>query len=129
MLYQHTEPLDAALSAGVVAGYCGFDPTAPSLHVGNLVPVMGLAHCSAAAASDAMPGRTKEARVGGESGGYRGAQSRTAGNWVHGGDLFHETGVPVTRTHAPKNSRPYSIQAGRQLRSAQLCTERGRHAD
>jgi tyrosyl-tRNA synthetase len=24
--------------------YCGFDATAPSLHVGNLVPVMGLAH-------------------------------------------------------------------------------------
>ncbi len=44
LLYQHTEPLVAALSAGVVTGYCGFDPTAPSLHVGNLVPVMGLAH-------------------------------------------------------------------------------------
>jgi len=44
LLYQHTEPLDAALSAGIVTGYCGFDPTAASLHVGNLVPVMGLAH-------------------------------------------------------------------------------------
>jgi tyrosyl-tRNA synthetase len=44
LLYQHTEPLDEALSAGVVTGYCGFDPTATSLHVGNLVPVMGLAH-------------------------------------------------------------------------------------
>jgi tyrosyl-tRNA synthetase len=44
LLYQHTEPLDAALGAGVVTGYCGFDPTAASLHVGNLVPVMGLAH-------------------------------------------------------------------------------------
>jgi tyrosyl-tRNA synthetase len=44
LLYQHTEPLDAALNAGVVTGYCGFDPTAPSLHVGNLVPVMGLTH-------------------------------------------------------------------------------------
>jgi tyrosyl-tRNA synthetase len=44
LLYQHTEPLDAALGAGIVTGYCGFDPTAPSLHVGNLVPVMGLAH-------------------------------------------------------------------------------------
>ena len=44
LLYQHTDPLDAALGAGVVTGYCGFDPTAPSLHVGNLVPVMGLTH-------------------------------------------------------------------------------------
>ncbi|MEQ1693439.1 MAG: tyrosine--tRNA ligase, partial [Gemmatimonas sp.] len=25
-------------------GYCGFDPTASSLHVGNLIPVMGLMH-------------------------------------------------------------------------------------
>ncbi|MBK5188443.1 MAG: tyrosine--tRNA ligase, partial [Gemmatimonadaceae bacterium] len=44
LLYQHTESLGAALRAGVVTGYCGFDPTAASLHVGNLVPVMGLAH-------------------------------------------------------------------------------------
>jgi tyrosyl-tRNA synthetase len=44
LLYQHTEPLDAALRAGVVTGYCGFDPTAASLHLGHLVPVMGLAH-------------------------------------------------------------------------------------
>ena len=44
LLYQHTEPLDSALGAGIVTGYCGFDPTAPSLHVGNLVPVMGLTH-------------------------------------------------------------------------------------
>ncbi len=44
LLYQQTERLDAALQQSVVTGYCGFDPTAPSLHVGNLVPVMGLAH-------------------------------------------------------------------------------------
>ncbi|MDQ2930676.1 MAG: tyrosine--tRNA ligase [Gemmatimonadota bacterium] len=44
LLHQHTEPLVAALSAGVVTGYAGFDPTAASLHVGSLVPVMGLAH-------------------------------------------------------------------------------------
>src|SRR5688572_4809919 len=44
LLAQHTEGLRAALGRGMVAGYCGFDPTAPSLHVGNLVPVMGLVH-------------------------------------------------------------------------------------
>ena len=27
-----------------MSGYCGFDPTADSLHVGSLVPVMGLVH-------------------------------------------------------------------------------------
>ncbi len=31
------------LSDRPIIGYAGFDPTAPSLHVGNLVPVMGLA--------------------------------------------------------------------------------------
>ncbi|MDE3174421.1 MAG: tyrosine--tRNA ligase [Gemmatimonadota bacterium] len=44
LLYQHTDGLAAALAGGVVSGYAGFDPTAPSLHVGNLVPVMGLLH-------------------------------------------------------------------------------------
>ena len=44
LLYQHTEGVAATLSEGVTAGYAGFDPTAPSLHVGNLVPVMGLVH-------------------------------------------------------------------------------------
>ena len=44
LLYQHTEGVAAALMAGPVSGYCGFDPTASSLHVGNLVPVMGLVH-------------------------------------------------------------------------------------
>jgi tyrosyl-tRNA synthetase len=44
LLFQHTDSLAAALAAGPVTGYCGFDPTAPSLHVGNLIPVMGLVH-------------------------------------------------------------------------------------
>src|SRR3982751_3946968 len=44
MVYQHTDGLADALATAEVSGYVGFDPTAPSLHVGNLVPVMGLAH-------------------------------------------------------------------------------------
>ncbi len=35
--------LDAA-TAGPIAGYIGFDPTADSLHVGSLMPIMLLAH-------------------------------------------------------------------------------------
>lgn len=31
-------------STSVISGYCGFDPTAPSLHVGHLVQIMGLVH-------------------------------------------------------------------------------------
>ncbi|WP_019137387.1 tyrosine--tRNA ligase [Cellulomonas massiliensis] len=34
------DALRAALAAGPVALYCGFDPTAPSLHIGNLVQVL-----------------------------------------------------------------------------------------
>ena len=37
------EKIHQRLSKPVVA-YCGFDPTADSLHVGSLVPIMGLAH-------------------------------------------------------------------------------------
>ncbi len=44
LLHQHTETLTSALSGSRMSGYAGFDPSAPSLHVGNLVPVMGLAH-------------------------------------------------------------------------------------
>jgi tyrosyl-tRNA synthetase len=38
------EGLTAALAEGPVVTYCGFDPTADSLHVGSLVPIMGLVH-------------------------------------------------------------------------------------
>ena len=32
--------LRAALKGGVMTYYCGFDPTAPSLHLGNLVQLL-----------------------------------------------------------------------------------------
>lgn len=44
LLYQHTDGLAELLSGGPISAYCGFDPTAPSLHAGNLVPIMGLLH-------------------------------------------------------------------------------------
>jgi tyrosyl-tRNA synthetase len=44
LLHQQTEGADEALGAGQVTGYCGFDPTADSLHLGHLVPIMGLVH-------------------------------------------------------------------------------------
>jgi tyrosyl-tRNA synthetase len=44
LLHQHTDGLADALKGKSVSAYAGFDPTAVSLHVGNLVPVMGLAH-------------------------------------------------------------------------------------
>src|SRR3954462_3434160 len=44
LLFQQTEQAAGALDRGQVSGYVGFDPTASSLHVGSLVPVMGLLH-------------------------------------------------------------------------------------
>jgi tyrosyl-tRNA synthetase len=61
LLYQNTDGLAAALARGPLSGYCGFDPTAPSLHVGSLVPVMGLVHLQRA-------GHRPVALVGGGTG-------------------------------------------------------------
>ena len=45
MLHSTTPGLAARLASGrPIAGYNGFDPSAASLHVGNLVPIMGLLH-------------------------------------------------------------------------------------
>ena len=45
-IHQITDPaaLDAAASAGQVTAYVGYDCTAPSLHIGNLVSIMMLRH-------------------------------------------------------------------------------------
>ena len=44
MLYDASEGLRDVLARESVTGYIGFDPTAASLHVGSLLPVMGLVH-------------------------------------------------------------------------------------
>ena len=44
LLYDASEGLRDVLAAGPITGYIGFDPTAPSLHVGSLLMIMGLAH-------------------------------------------------------------------------------------
>ena len=40
----HEEELRELFDKGPVTGYIGFDPTASSLHIGSLVPIMSLAH-------------------------------------------------------------------------------------
>ncbi len=40
----HGQELEDHFKQGGAACYIGFDPTAPSLHVGSLVPIMALAH-------------------------------------------------------------------------------------
>lgn len=49
------------LEKGIVTGYCGFDPTADSLHAGNLIPIMMLKHLQRA-------GHRPIALVGGATG-------------------------------------------------------------
>jgi tyrosyl-tRNA synthetase len=61
LVYQHTDGLADALATGEISAYVGFDPTASSLHIGNLVPVMGLAHLQRA-------GHKPVALVGGGTG-------------------------------------------------------------
>jgi tyrosyl-tRNA synthetase len=41
---QATPGLAAHFAKGPVTAYCGFDPTAPSLQLGNLMPLMLLAN-------------------------------------------------------------------------------------
>lgn len=43
LVFDTSEGLEQHLSSGQVTAYCGFDPTAASLHVGNLVPLLALA--------------------------------------------------------------------------------------
>jgi tyrosyl-tRNA synthetase len=45
MVHAHTPGLPGRLATGrPIAGYIGFDPSAASLHIGNLVPIFGLIH-------------------------------------------------------------------------------------
>ena len=61
VVFDHTPDLDDHLASGSVTAYCGFDPTADSLHVGSLLPLMGLARLQRA-------GHTPIALVGGGTG-------------------------------------------------------------
>lgn len=61
MLHDMTPGTEERLSKGMVTGYAGFDPTARSLGVGNLVPVMMLRHFQRA-------GHKPVALVGGATG-------------------------------------------------------------
>lgn len=61
MLYDATDGLKEVLSNQKVTGYIGFDPTAASLHVGSLLPIMGLVRLQ-------QHGHTPIALVGGGTG-------------------------------------------------------------
>jgi tyrosyl-tRNA synthetase len=61
MIRESTEGLEEALSRDRITAYIGFDPTAPSLHIGSLLTVMGLARLQ-------RFGHTPIALVGGGTG-------------------------------------------------------------
>jgi len=44
LLYDMTEGAEEVLAKEKITGYIGFDPTADSLHIGSLVPIMVLVH-------------------------------------------------------------------------------------
>lgn len=83
LLYQSTEGVADRLAAGPVSAYCGFDPTAPSLHVGNLVPVMGLVHLQRA-------GHRPIALVGGGTGMIGDPSGKTAERQLNTRDIVEE---------------------------------------
>jgi tyrosyl-tRNA synthetase len=61
LVYDATDGVRNALAQGQVTGYIGFDPTAPSLHVGSLLVIMALARMQRA-------GHSAIALVGGGTG-------------------------------------------------------------
>ena len=96
LLYQHTEGAAEALAAGPLAAYCGFDPTADSLHVGNLVPVMGLVHLQRA-------GHRPVALVGGGTGMIGDPSGKATERQL------------TTRETVAENARRIGVQLGRFL--------------
>jgi tyrosyl-tRNA synthetase len=61
MIQDTTPGVEEHLNTGKRSGYIGFDPTADSLHIGNLVPIMLLMHMQRA-------GHQPIALVGGATG-------------------------------------------------------------
>ncbi len=61
MIYDMTEGTEEALAREKLTAYIGFDPTADSLHVGSLLPIMALVHLQ-------RHGHTPIALVGGGTG-------------------------------------------------------------
>jgi len=71
MLQDSTDGAEEHLAEAPRTVYIGFDPTAPSLHVGSLLPIMGLVHLQRA-------GHTPIALVGGGTGLIGDPSGRTA---------------------------------------------------
>ncbi|GAC1445186.1 MAG: tyrosine--tRNA ligase [Mycobacteriales bacterium] len=73
------DALRSALAAGPITYYCGFDPTAPSLHIGNLVQILTLRRLQ-------LGGHRPLALVGGATG-LIGDPKPTAERQLNDGDV------------------------------------------
>ncbi|MEP6690717.1 MAG: tyrosine--tRNA ligase [Gemmatimonadaceae bacterium] len=78
--FQSDPTLGEALAKGGLSAYCGFDPTASSLHLGHLVPVMALMHLQRA-------GNRPIALVGGGTGMIGDPGGRTAERQLNAPDV------------------------------------------
>ena len=90
MLHQHTEGAPAALAAGPLSAYCGFDPTGASLHVGHLLPVMGLVQVQRA-------GHRPVALVGGGTGMIGDPSGKTAERQLASRETVAENAAALRR--------------------------------
>jgi len=90
MLYQSTDGLSEALASGSVRGYCGFDPTGPSLHVGSLMPIMGLVHLQ-------LAGHRPVALVGGGTGMIGDPSGKTVERQLNSREVVEENTLSIRR--------------------------------
>ena len=89
LLFQHTDGAAAALAKAPLIGYCGFDPTASSLHAGNLVAMMSLVHLQRA-------GHRPVALVGGGTGMIGDPSGKASERQLLTPDLVDENIVGIT---------------------------------
>jgi tyrosyl-tRNA synthetase len=90
MIVQHSEGLPDALARSPVSAYAGFDPTAASLHVGSLVPIMGLVHLQRC-------GHRAIALVGGGTGLIGDPSGKTAERQLHARETVQENSAAIGR--------------------------------
>ena len=82
LVAQYTPELPDELAKGPVSVYCGFDPTAPSLHMGNLSQILTLARFQRA-------GHTPVALVGGATGLIGDPSGKNAERTLNTVDVVH----------------------------------------
>ena len=96
------DALEQALAAGPITAYCGFDPTAPSLHFGNLVQLIVLRQAATRRAPGDLPGRRVHRADRRPAADRRaGAQDQGADRGLGGPDPGPGPAVPGLRRRQP----------------------------